>query len=619
MAKITLEVTDSIIRVSGPSSFLPLNKAVGNNGNVFKIVLDTATASADLSKIGTAADNTTLVFFGKSTEYHQSLTTKKGFVQIFANSDTLNKTPIATLTIDKATNTIPAHTTTNIQFTDYAPGTFVHWNLKVTGTGSAKVTTLVSDHLPDLAPTVTLSSSATVTANTISENAPTNVVTYTATLDKAALTDLKIPYTLGGNATLTDDYIGSVASTGFITIAKGSQNGKLVLTAVPDAKTEGAETVSVTLGATAGVLSGVTTTVTTTINDTSLTPTVTLSSSAEAVDEGGVVTFTIAHGSTGLTYGLTGTATDSLDYTKPATLNVDANGNATYVVTTLADKLTESTTPETLILTVGSVSKTVYINDTSLTPIVPTVAVARAIAVKATDANTVATAVDANGAVADLNDNVAFNISAGTFGYAIKNFAAGDKLNFFANAIVNVLPDANSTDGIQILTAQDAATGTTTTVTLTGLTADQDLGVFNFPSFATIFGAGSMTVDGSFAATTTPGVAPVKATPVTVNATTATAPFVATANSDTFTIASGTYAATIDKFAATDVLKFFTGAIINVLPDIDNADGKQVLTAQDSTTGTTATITLTGLTAAQDAGLFNQPSFATVFGAGTIA
>ncbi|MCX7074087.1 MAG: hypothetical protein NTZ70_04630 [Methylococcales bacterium] len=510
MAKITLEAsdTDTIIGVSGPSSFLPLNKAVGNNGNVFKIVLDTATASADLSKIGTAADNTTLVFFGKSTEYHQSLTTKKGFVQIFANSDTLNKTPIATLTIDKATNTILAHTTTNIQFTDYAPGTFVHWNLKVTGTGSAKVTTLVSDHLPDLAPTVTLSSSAAA----VNEG---SAVTYTATLNKVSATDLNITYTLGGTATLTADYTGSVATTGNIKIVAGALTGTLVLTAVNDAKTEGAETVSVALGAAAAV--------------------------------------------------------------------------------------------------------TTTINDTSLTPIVPTVAVARAIAVKATDANTVATAVDANGAVADLNDNVAFNISAGTFGYAIKNFAAGDKLNFFANAIVNVLPDANNTDGIQVLTAQDAATGTTTTVTLTGLTADQDLGVFNFPSFATIFGAGSMTVDGLFTAATTPAVAPVKATPVTVSATTATAPFVATANSDTFTIASGTYAATIDKFAATDVLKFFTGAIINVLPDIDNADGKQVLTAQDSTTGTTATITLTGLTAAQDAGLFNQPSFATVFGAGTIA
>ena len=349
-----------------------------------------------------------------------------------------------------------------------------------------------------------------------------STVTYTATLNKVSATDLNIPYTLGGTATLTADYTGSVATTGNIKIVAGALTGTLVLTAVNDAKTEGAETVSVTLGATAGVLAG-----------------------------------------------------------------------ATTVTTT--------------------------ITDTSLTPIVPTVAVARAIPVKATDANTVATAVDANGAVANLNDNVAFNISAGTFGYAIKNFAAGDKLNFFANAIVNVLPDANNTDGIQVWTAQDAATGTTTTVTLTGLTAEQDLGVFNEPSFATIFGAGSMTVDGLFTAATTPAVAPVKATPVTVSATTATAPFVATANSDTFTIASGTYAATIDKFAATDVLKFFTGAVINVLPDIDNADGKQVLTAQDATTGTTATITLTGLTAAQDAGLFNQPSFATVFGAGTIA
>jgi len=267
----------------------------------------------------------------------------------------------------------------------------------------------------------------------------------------------------------------------------------------------------------------------------------------------------------------------------------------------------------------GVVTQSTTITDTSLTPVAPTVAIADAKTVKATDANTVATAVDANGAAANLNNNVAFNISAGTYGYAIKNFATGDKLNFFDKAIVNVVPDASNTDGIQVLTAQDAATGTTTTITLTGLTAAQDADLFNQPSFATVFGAGSLTVDGSFAAATTPGVAPVKATPVTVSATTATAPFVATANIDTFTIASGAYAATIDKFAATDVLKFFTGAIINVTPDIDNADGKQVFTAADSTSGATTTITLTGLTAAQDAGLFNQPSFATVFGAGTIA
>ena len=494
MAKITLEVTDSIIRVSGPSSFLPLNKTVGSSTSQFKIVLDTKTATADLSKIGTAADNTTLVFFGNSTDYQVNYNAKTGIANVVNSAMKI----VASLPIPKL-----AADNVRLHFADYADATNV-----TLGKPAAGYSSLVLSSKPDLAPTVTLSSSAAA----VNEG---SAVTYTATLNKVSATDLNIPYTLGGNATLTADYTGSVATTGNIKIVAGALTGTLVLTAVPDAKTEGAETVSVALGAAAAV--------------------------------------------------------------------------------------------------------TTTINDTSLTPIVPTVAVARAIAVKATDANTVATAVDANGAVANLNDNVAFNISAGTFGYAIKNFAAGDKLNFFANAVVNVLPDTNNTDGIQVLTAQDAATGTTTTVTLTGLTADQDLGVFNFPSFATIFGAGSMTVDGLFTAATTPGVAPVKATPVTVSATTATAPFVATANSDTFTIASGTYAATIDKFAATDVLKFFTGAIINVLPDIDNADGKQVLTAQDSTTGTTATITLTGLTAAQDAGLFNQPSFATVFGAGTIA
>ena len=100
-----------------------------------------------------------------------------------------------------------------------------------------------------------------------------STVTYTATLDKAALTDLNIPYTLGGTATLTDDYIGSVASTGTIKIVAGSKTGTLVLTAVNDAKTEVvAETVSVTLGVgeylKSGVKLGAIVTQSTIINDT---------------------------------------------------------------------------------------------------------------------------------------------------------------------------------------------------------------------------------------------------------------------------------------------------------------------------------------------------------------
>jgi Tol biopolymer transport system component len=82
-----------------------------------------------------------------------------------------------------------------------------------------------------------------------------------------------------------------------------------------------------------------------------------------------------------------------------------------------------------------------------------------------------------------------FNIASGTYNATINGFAAGDKLSFFAGASITVVPDTNQTDGIQQLTAIDAGTSATTTITLTGLTETQDTGVFNVASFNTIFGA----------------------------------------------------------------------------------------------------------------------------------
>jgi hypothetical protein len=52
--------------------------------------------------------------------------------------------------------------------------------------------------------------------------------------------------------------------------------------------------------------------------------------------------------------------------------------------------------------------------------------------------------------------------------------------------------------------------------------------------------------------------------------------------------------------------------------DLTPNDATQQLTATDPVSGSVATITLTGLTNAQDSGLFNIPSFNTVFGTGTI-
>jgi hypothetical protein len=252
---------------------------------------------------------------------------------------------------------------------------------------------------------------------------------------------------------------------------------------------------------------------------------------------------------------------------------------------------------------------------------------ARAISIDVAAGNTAATAYDAKGSAADLNDNVAFNIKSGSYDYFIKNFTTGDKLNFFKDAAVSVSPDANNADGVKVLTASDSATGTTATLTLSGLTTAQDAGIFNLPSLLNVLGASSFSNDGSFTAPSTPVVVapPVITPPVTpgvanavsVNATTGTT--VATSGVDTYTIVSGSYSATIDKFANGDVLKFFTGASITVSPDANQADGTQVLVAADTVAGTTTTITLTGLTPDQDAGLFNQNSINTVFGAGTIA
>ena len=185
-----------------------------------------------------------------------------------------------------------------------------------------------------------------------------------------------------------------------------------------------------------------------------------------------------------------------------------------------------------------------------------------------------------------------FNVTAGTYTHTISGFAAGDKLNFFANAILNVVPDSSNADLSQIITATDPVTGSTATITLTGITAAQDAGLFNVPSFATQFGANTI---GTIAGT-----------------------LVATASVDTFNIAAGQNVS-ISGFANGDKLVFFPNAVLNVVPDTNQTDGNQTITANDPATGLITTITLTGITAAQDAGVFNVPSFVTQFGAGSIA
>lgn len=209
--------------------------------------------------------------------------------------------------------------------------------------------------------------------------------------------------------------------------------------------------------------------------------------------------------------------------------------------------------------------------------------------------------IDQNGdSVYATAQNDTFLISPGNYTRQISGFNNGDKLIFRGDAILNVLPDRSDSDHAQSLTATDPVSGATATINLTELTDDQDAGLFNVPSFATVFGANTIAYSAMAY--------------IAANGSTA-----ATSGHDVFNIATGSYTYTINGFDVGDQLKFFAHAILNIVNDSNQSDGIQQLTATDPGTGAITTIILTGLTASQDQGLFNIPGFASVFGAGSIA
>ena len=451
MAKITLEASDTgtIIGVSGPSSFLPLNKAVGSSSKQFKIVLDTATATADLSKIGTAADNTTLVFYGKSTDYQASYNAKTGILNVLDNTRIVASLPIPKLAADNV----------RLHFTDYADATYVTLSKPAAGYSS-----LVLSSKPDLAPTVTLSSSAAA----VNEG---SAVTYTATLNKVSATDLNIPYTLGGTATAADYY--TTTTTGTIKIVAGALTGTLVLTAVNDAKTEGAETVSVTLGATAGVLAGATTTVTTTITDSTpikISATATTGTATTAFDE-----FTIAAGNY---------SANIIGFGTGDTLLFDANTVRSVTNISVADG--------NLTVTGSLNNQLVTLNLTGINPALDTqiIDIASFVSVFAPVGPATTTAISSTTTTGTASGGVdTFNIASGNYIASIAGFGVKDKLVFTPGS-VEAITNTSVTDGN--ITVTGSFNNQFVTIQLTGVSTALDSGVFDVQSFNTVFGIGSL-------------------------------------------------------------------------------------------------------------------------------
>jgi hypothetical protein len=195
--------------------------------------------------------------------------------------------------------------------------------------------------------------------------------------------------------------------------------------------------------------------------------------------------------------------------------------------------------------------------------------------------------VNLNGAATSASDT--FNITSGNYNLTIAGFNWGDKLNVFKGAVLNLLIDANQTDGEQTFTATDSTNNTTATITLKGLTDIQDAALYNMTdSFKAVFGASSLILNNG------------------------------TADSGVYNITAGN-SQTISGFASGNKLSFFSRAVLNVVnDDLTPNDETQQLTATDPVSGSVATITLTGLPTGADAALYNIPSFNTFFGAGTI-
>jgi hypothetical protein len=84
----------------------------------------------------------------------------------------------------------------------------------------------------------------------------------------------------------------------------------------------------------------------------------------------------------------------------------------------------------------------------------------------------------------------------------------------------------------------------------------------------------------------------------------------------TFDFASGDYGVTVENFGAGDVLDFddIEAAIANIPADTDPTDGRKQIAVSNPEDGSTVTVTLAGLTDAQDSGIFNQSSFISMFG-----
>ena len=252
-------------------------------------------------------------------------------------------------------------------------------------------------------PTYTL----TPSANNVDEGDTFTITLATTNVDQGTT----LPYTISG---VTSADIGGQSLTGNFVVGTSDQ---VTITVTEDSLTEGTETLTLALdnaGATTGV----------TIADTSVdtTPTYSLSTSANSVNEGGTFTITLTttyvSPGTNVAYTITGVNGSDIN-NAPLTGNFTVNNNtATLVITASEDQTTEGAETLQLALNNGADSISIVINDTSQTPFNADYV----ISVTNVGNNYTLSGTDRNGSVSgsqptlayNNGDRVQFNVNSGT-------------------------------------------------------------------------------------------------------------------------------------------------------------------------------------------------------------
>ena len=196
-----------------------------------------------------------------------------------------------------------------------------------------------------------------VTSNKVSVNEGDSV-TFTLTTENVDVGST-FPYEILGVS--SEDLSGASLTGNFVVEADGTDT--VTFNVAADALTEGQEIAALRFWA--GYLPDVTVTV----NDTSLSPTYSLSRSATAINEGQSVTFTLtttnlADGTT-VPYTLSGISSSDIGGASlSGNFTVNNVGVATVTFTATADSTTEGS-GETITITSGGQSTSCFINDTS--------------------------------------------------------------------------------------------------------------------------------------------------------------------------------------------------------------------------------------------------------------